>query len=84
MGLFKWIRTGKDEDLIEDDTDDDVGLTECNDYVCERCGTTFVLWEAMSEFENHFNGDLSYESFWEKICGDCAILDIESKMKNNR
>ena len=84
MGLFKWLRTGNEEAFAEDDTDDDVGLTECNDYVCERCGTTFVLGEAISEFENHFNGDLSYSSyFWEKVCGDCAISDIESRMTDD-
>lgn len=80
MGLFKWIRTGNDEAFLEDDTDDDIELTENNTYTCERCGSEFVLSEAIWQFENHFHGDLSYQDFWEKLCGDCAIDEVESKM----
>lgn len=80
MGLFKWIRTSADVAFLEDDTDDDIEATECNTYICERCGTKFVLFEAVSQFEGHFHGDLSYQDFWEKLCGDCAIDEIESKM----
>ena len=80
MGLFKWIRTGADDAFLDEDTDDDIEAVECNTYTCERCGTTFVLADAIWQFESHFHGDISYSEFWEKICGDCAIEDIETQM----
>lgn len=78
MGLFKWIRTQTDDAFLDDDSDEDIEEIECNTYICERCGTSFVLADAIYQFESHFNGDLSYQDFWEKLCGDCAINEVES------
>lgn len=80
MGLFKWFKYGNEDDFIEDGTDEDIGLIELDTFTCERCGSSFVLIDAITQFESHFNYDLTYQDFQEKLCGDCAINDIESKM----
>lgn len=80
MGLYKWFTSGNRNDFLEDDSDFDLGIIEFNTFTCDRCGTSFVLSDAISEFENHFNYDLTYEDFREKLCGDCAIKEIESKI----
>ncbi len=80
MGLYRYIRTGNEDDFNEDDTDYDIGLIENNTYECERCGAIFVLGDAIAIFEDHFNGDLTYQDFWEILCGECAINDIENKI----
>ncbi len=59
MGLFKWIRTQTDDAFLDDDSDEDIEEIECNTYICERCGTSFVLADAIYQFESHFIGDLA-------------------------
>jgi len=48
---------------------------------CPRCGDRFRVEDARVEFNSHFNYDLDYDSeFRERLCGTCAIDDIEGKI----
>jgi len=48
---------------------------------CSRCGVQFRVDDAKEKFNSYFNYDLSYDSiFWEHLCGNCAINDIEGKI----
>jgi hypothetical protein len=47
---------------------------------CPRCGDRFRVEDARFEFESHFNYDLVYDDFPERLCGTCAIDDIEGKI----
>ena len=48
---------------------------------CRKCGCTFTLDEAFSDFLHRFNCDLSYNGcgYDGKICGNCAADIEESK-----
>lgn len=49
--------------------------------VCERCGKTFDLIEAIGQFDEYFsyNGGTSLRDHWDSeiLCADCAIADVE-------
>lgn len=47
---------------------------------CPRCGNHFRVEDAKGEYESHFNYDLSYDDFWERLCANCAIDDIEGQI----
>ena len=50
-------------------------------YVCECCGCTFTLGEALSDFADRFNYDLSYNGcgYDGSLCGNCAADEEEAK-----
>ena len=50
---------------------------------CSRCGTTFTLDEAFSDYENYFNGDLTYNGcgYDGDLCGICAAKREDRKYK---
>ena len=51
-------------------------------YVCDNCGCTFTMEEAIDDYGDRFNGDLSYISCRHAgdLCGNCAADKTEAEM----
>lgn len=70
------------ERALEDSTYDvtwDLDEME-KEYKCDKCGCIFTLDEAFCDFEDRFNGDLTYNGcgYDGSLCGHCAA-DREKK-----
>lgn len=55
---------------------------------CVTCGVKYDLDDAKAEFESFYNWDLGYTSevshgsTEQDLCGDCAIVWMENKIRN--
>lgn len=84
----EYLRTHKLEGYEEGDTchedydvSDDVEAMNCA-RVCEKCGKTFTLDDAMVEYGDYFNNDFDYmDDFCGDVCGSCAIEKTEEEME---